>query len=179
MRLFRLSRGALTAVKRRLPRRPIVDGMSQFTHILVPTDGSPLASKALRYAARLVKGTRIRLTVLHVIPPFDPAAFVDASAAAVYPELFSPEAYEKDTRAHAAKMLARAAAAVKKEGAKCETGVLFGAQAWQGIIREAKRRRCDLIAMASHGRRGVSALVLGSETGKVLTHSKIPVLVCR
>jgi len=153
--------------------------MSQFSHILVPIDGSRLSSKALRYAARLVKGTRARLTVVHVIPPFEPAMFVDAVAAVPYPELYSPIEYEKSTRAYAARMLARAAAAVKKEGAKCETGVLFGAQAWQGIIREAKRRRCDLIAMASHGRRGVSALVLGSETSKVLTHSKIPVLVCR
>ena len=153
--------------------------MSQFTHILVPIDGSRLSSKALRYAARLVKGTRTRLTVIHVIPPFQPAVYVDAVAAIPYPELYDPDAYEKDTRRYAAGMLARAAAAVKKEGAKCETGIVFGAQAWQGIIGEAKRRRCDLIAMASHGRRGVSALVLGSETSKVLTHSKIPVLVCR
>ena len=57
--------------------------------------------------------------------------------------------------------------------------MLFAAQPWEGIIREARRRHCDLIAMASHGRRGVAAMVLGSETSKVLTHSKIPVLVFR
>ena len=153
--------------------------MSQFTHILVPIDGSRLSSKALRYAAHLVKGTRTRITVLHVIPPFEPAVFVDAVGAVAYPELYSPQAYEKDTRRYAARMLARAALAAKKEGARCETAIVFGAQAWQAIVREAKRRRCDLIAMASHGRRGVSAIVLGSETQKVLTHSKIPVLVCR
>ncbi|HEX3062696.1 MAG TPA: universal stress protein [Usitatibacter sp.] len=153
--------------------------MATYSHILVPIDGSRLSAKALRHAARLVKGTRTRLTVIHVIPPFEPAAFVDASAAIPYPDLYSPSEYEKSTRAYAATVLSRAAAAAKKEGAKCETGVLFGAQPWQGIIREAKRRHCDLIAMASHGRRGVAALVLGSETSKVLTHSKIPVLVCR
>src|SRR5690349_25173050 len=95
MRLFRLSRRALTAVKRTLACRPIFEGMSQFTHILVPIDGSRLSSKALRYAARLVKGTRARLTVIHVIPPFQPAVYVDAVAAIPYPELYNPDAYEK------------------------------------------------------------------------------------
>jgi len=148
-----------------------------FTHILVPVDGSRLSAKALRYAARLVKGTRTRLTVLHVIPPFEPAVFVDG--AVPYPELYSPVEYEKSSRRYAARMLARAATAAKAAGARCETAMLFAAQPWDGIIREARRRHCDLIAMASHGRRGVAAMVLGSETSKVLTHSKIPVLVCR
>ena len=56
---------------------------------------------------------------------------------------------------------------------------MTGAQPWQAIIKSAKKRRCDLVVMASHGRRGLSAIVLGSETTKVLTHSKVPVLVCR
>ena len=148
-----------------------------FTHILVPVDGSALSSKALRQAARLAKGTRTRITALHVIPPFEPAVFVDGVVP--YPELFSPKEYEASTRAYAAKLLGRAAAVVKAEGARVETAMVFRKQPWDAIIREARRRRCDLIAMASHGRRGVAAVVLGSEAHKVLTHSKIPVLVCR
>jgi nucleotide-binding universal stress UspA family protein len=148
-----------------------------YTHILVPIDGSALSLKALREAARLAKGSRTRITVLHVIPPFEPAVFVDG--AVPYPELFSPREYEASTRANAAKLLARAAARLKTLGVKAETAMVFRKQPWDGIIREAKRRHCDLIAMASHGRRGVAAVVLGSEAQKVLTHSKIPVLVCR
>ena len=149
----------------------------EFAHILVPVDGSPLSNKAVRYAADRVKGRRTRLTLLHVIPPFTPSAFSDGII--TYPDLYSPKAYEESTRAYAKRLLARAAALGKKHGATCETIILYDEQPWSGIIREARRRHCDLIVMASHGRRGVAAVVLGSETSKVLTHSKTPVLVCR
>ena len=67
----------------------------------------------------------------------------------------------------------------KKAGVGCTTVIVNGDQAWRGIIRTARSKKCDLVVMASHGRSGLTGLLLGSQTSKVLTHSKVPVLVCR
>lgn len=146
-------------------------------HILVPIDDSPLSAKAAKYAAQLAHGSRARITAVHVIPPFMPPAFVDGVIP--YPELYSPVDYKKSTERYARKLLAKAEAIAKAARVKCDGLFVTADQPWQAIIKTAKGRRCDLIVMASHGRRGIAAVVLGSETTKVLTHSKIPVLVCR
>ena len=92
---------------------------------------------------------------------------------------YTPIEYKKHVEAYAEKVLGAVSAAAKSAGVVCETLRVEHEQVYQAIIDAASARRCDLIVMASHGRRGVSAVVLGSETVKVLTHSKIPVLVYR
>ena len=92
---------------------------------------------------------------------------------------YTPIEYQKHARAYAETVLGTVSDAAKSAGVVCETLHVEHEQIYQAIIEAAEARRCDLIVMASHGRRGVSAVVLGSETVKVLTHSKIPVLVYR
>ncbi|MGZ5595561.1 MAG: universal stress protein [Usitatibacter sp.] len=148
-----------------------------FKRILVPVDDSPLATKAAKYAAKLARSSGARITSVHVIPEFRPPAFVDGVVP--YPELYSPEEYRKSTERYARMLLAKVEAIAKKERVKCDGVFVTDDHPWRAIIKAARRARCDVIVMASHGRRGIAAVVLGSETTKVLTHSKIPVLVCR
>jgi nucleotide-binding universal stress UspA family protein len=148
-----------------------------FKHILVPTDGSALSLKAVKYAVRVARSSKGRLTVLHVIPPFALPVYMDVIVP--YPDLFSPEEYRKSTESYARKLLAKAEALAKAGRVRCAPVFVTGPTPWQAIIASARKRRCDLIVMASHGRGGVAALVLGSETTKVLAHSRTPVLVCR
>jgi nucleotide-binding universal stress UspA family protein len=148
-----------------------------FKHILVPIDDSPLSLKAAKYAVRVARSSRARVTALHVIPPFRVLAGIDGVAAD--PELYSPVEYRKSTEQYARKLLAKVEAIAKTARVKCDPVFVTDDQPWRAIIRSAKGRRCDLVVMASHGRRGIAAILLGSETTKVLTHSKVPVLVCR
>ena len=96
-----------------------------------------------------------------------------------YPETYSPEAYRKSTEKQAAAALAKIAKVIAAHKVACDTLFLTNDRAWQGIIKAAAAKKCDLIVMASHGRSGLAGVLLGSETTKVLTHSKTPVLVCR
>ncbi|HEX7466141.1 MAG TPA: universal stress protein [Usitatibacter sp.] len=146
-------------------------------HILVPIDDSPLSIKAAKYAASLARSSGARITALHVIPPFRVMAGIDGVIAD--PELYSPVEYRKSTERFAWKLLAKGEAVAKASRVKCEAVFVTDGEPWQAIIKAAKKRRCDLVVMASHGRRGIAAIVLGSETTKVLTHSKVPVLVVR
>jgi nucleotide-binding universal stress UspA family protein len=151
--------------------------VAMFKHILVPIDDSPLSIKAAKYAARLARSSHARLTALHVIPPFRVLAGIDGVVAD--PELYSPIEYRKSTEQYARKLLAKVEAIAKTARVKCDPVFVTDEQPWRAIIKSAKGRRCDLVVMASHGRRGIAAILLGSETTKVLTHSKVPVLVCR
>ena len=148
-----------------------------FKRILVPVDASALSMKAVRYAARLARGSGARLLALHAIPRFTLPVFGDGIVP--YPELYSPTEYRKSTERYARKLLAKAEAAAKKERVRFAGAFVTDDEPWRAIIKAARRERCDVIVMASHGRRGLAAIVLGSETVKVLTHSKVPVLVCR
>jgi nucleotide-binding universal stress UspA family protein len=145
-----------------------------YKHILVPTDGSALSLKAVRAAAKLAGKLKAKITTLYVIAPYMPRT---TSEDIVYRAAYSAQAYDKDMRKTADKALARAAAATGD--AKCEKLAKIHDHPWEAIIDAARSRKCDLIVMASHGRRGLAGLLLGSETQKVLTHSKTPVLVCR
>ena len=136
-----------------------------FKHILVSTDGSKLSGKAIRAAVRLAAATGAKLTGCYVVAPYVAPMYGEA---AIYVPAVSPKRYKELTGREAR------TAGVEYRGASLTAG-----NPWEGIIRAAKARKCDLIVMASHGRRGLAGLVLGSETTKVLTHSKIPVLVCR
>jgi nucleotide-binding universal stress UspA family protein len=91
----------------------------------------------------------------------------------------SPREFDKQAKAVATKLLDRAAAIAKKSGVQCGTMSAQGETPWEAILAAAKKAKADTIVMASHGRRGLASLLLGSETTKVLTHSKVPVLVVR
>jgi nucleotide-binding universal stress UspA family protein len=144
-----------------------------YKHILIPTDGSPLSETAIKQGVALAKSIGARVTGLTVSPTFrtfsmDPMVVTE-----------TPDRYEQDCEARAEKDLAVVKNAATSAGVPCETVHVFHDHPYQAIIDTARSKGCDLVFMASHGRRGMSALVLGSETVKVLTHSKIPVLVCR
>lgn len=146
-----------------------------FKHILVPTDGSKLSLKALDVAAGLAKTTGAKVLVLHVAPNFPTMVGGDGY-------MISPIT-PKDWDISIAKQTARIRDQVEKRAKGKAVAVQFASvsvdQPYVGIIDVAKRKKCDVIVMASHGRRGFSAMLLGSETTKVLTHCKLPVLVCR
>jgi len=148
-----------------------------YKHILVPTDGSPLSNKAVKAATELARTIKARVTALNVMPKYIPPLAEEAAVAytAVYTETQFREGAEKA----AAKVLAKARTAVEAGKVKCDTVAVAGGTPWETIIDTAKGKKCDLIVMASHGRRGLAGVILGSETAKVLTHSKTPVLVCR
>jgi nucleotide-binding universal stress UspA family protein len=146
-----------------------------FRNILVPTDGSTLSRKAIKGAVQLARQQKARLTALHVVPPYE-AGMPDEASVLHY---LSPQQYAERTRAVAQKHLAVAAKAAEAAGIPCELVQVSGKFPYEEILRAAQRKKCDLIYMASHGRRGIARLLLGSETSKVLAHSKIPVLVCR
>jgi nucleotide-binding universal stress UspA family protein len=147
-----------------------------YKRILVPIDGSALSSKAVRAAGGLARDMQAKVTALHVIPSYNPPV-ADESALAY--SMVTPQAYKKATEAQAQKVLDKARTALAREEVECDTAFVTGDRPWEAIIKAARARKCDLIVMASHGRQGFSALLLGSETHKVLTHSKTPVLVCR
>lgn len=148
-----------------------------FRHILVPTDGSVLSLKAAKTAVELAKVHKAKMTAIHVIAPY--VAPTAGDGIIYYPEDFSPQAYRKATEREAEKALAKVEATATAAKVPCATLFVTHDQPWESIVNTAKKRKCDLIVMASHGRRGIAGLLLGSETTKVLTHSRTPVLVCR
>jgi nucleotide-binding universal stress UspA family protein len=148
-----------------------------FRSILLPTDGSALSTRAAKYAVKLAAATGARITALHIVPPFEPSSFFEGTAVLVEP--FSPKEYKLATEARAHAMLAKVKKLADAASVRCDVMTLNERSPWEGIIKAAKSKGCDGIVMASHGRRGLEAVLLGSETTKVLTHSKVPVLVCR
>jgi len=147
-----------------------------YKHLLVPTDGSRLSLKAVTTAIQLAQPLKAKITALHVIPPYAPPVYVEAM---VYVPEMDPKQYGQATEKAAQKALDAVATQAAKAGIPCNTVFVTEAQAWEGILKTARKHKCDAIVMASHGRRGLAGVLLGSETVKVLTHSKIPVLVCR
>ena len=144
-----------------------------YTNILIPTDGSDLAGNALRHGIALAKLIGAKVTVLTVLPPFH----VLTTDARMIED--TPAQYQARMQEHGEKTLGVAAGAAKAAGVACETFQVEEEHPYRAIVAAAESKGCDLIVMASHGRHGISALVLGSETLKVLTHCKIPVLVQR
>ncbi len=147
-----------------------------YKHILVPTDGSTLSLKAAKAAAQLGRAVKARITAIYVIEPYLPP--MGAEGMAFY-SAYSPEEYELGMRKAAAKALAKVEAVARAARVKYDAVTVIQDNPWKAIIKTASAKKCDLIVMASHGRRGLAGLLLGSETQKVLTHSKTPVLVCR
>jgi nucleotide-binding universal stress UspA family protein len=147
-----------------------------YSHILVCTDGSKLSQKAIKTAARLAKSLGAKLTGAYVGAPWVAPIY---SEGMVYAANVSRSQYDKAVQASARKALSQVTEAAKAAGITAGTATITAVTPWQGILKAAQSKDCDLIVMASHGRRGLAGLLLGSETVKVLTHSKVPVLVCR
>jgi nucleotide-binding universal stress UspA family protein len=146
-----------------------------YKHILVPTDGSRLSQKAATHAIALAKAMRAQLTGFHSSPEYPLPIYADG----VIFEPLGPEEYRAQCRKQAERILRALAAKAKSARVPFSSAHAFSSSPWSAILAAARKERCDAIVMASHGRRGVSALVLGSETQKVLSHSKLPVLVVR
>ncbi len=146
-----------------------------FKHILLPTDGSKLSGKAITQGIDLAKKNKARVTVVHVVPEFK--MMVDEGFTVLSAAL--KKRFEDEGKARASKLLSDIAAQARRRGVRCSTVCAASDLPYLQIIATARRNKCDLILMASHGRRGLSSLLLGSETAKVLLHTKVPVLVVR
>ena len=146
-----------------------------YRHILIPTDGSELAEHAVMNGLSLAKTMGAKVSVIVVEEPFNWSSVPETNARAIA-EVVAKHA--EQIKQHATSVLNRAANAAKQTGVSCETIQMEHDQPYQAIIATAKDKSCDLIVMASHGRSGLSAVLLGSVTNKVLTHTKTPVLVC-
>jgi len=144
-----------------------------YKHILIATDGSDLSEKALHHGLQLGKALGADVTIATATEPWE--AVIVGEVAVVLP----PEKYEETAEANAANILNKARQIADKEGVSCHTLHVKGRHPAEGIIEAAKDKSCDLIVMASHGRRGLSRMVLGSETNEVVTHSELPVLIIR
>lgn len=146
-----------------------------YTHLLVPHDGSAASDAALGHALELAASLRARVSVLHVITEFA------GDGAFELPELAEAarEAYQQRAIAEAEQILARARVEAERRGLPASAHFLLAPDPYRAIVDEVQRLGCDLIVMSSHGRRGLDALLLGSETQKVLTHCRTPVLVVR
>ena len=144
-----------------------------FKHILLPTDGSDLSLRAIERGVALAKAMDARVTGFHAAPPFHVFAYET-------PQLeYTREQYLRVSAEQAANMLGTIEAAARTAGVPFESVSTVSDHPYEDILQTATERGCDLIVMASHGRRGVKGLLLGSETQKVLTHGTVPVLVYR
>jgi nucleotide-binding universal stress UspA family protein len=145
-----------------------------YRHILIATDGSALAQSAVSHGLSLAKSLGAKVTALIVETPFN-VYDVPSSRVQHMSEAFTQHA--EQVRRHATGVLERVADAANAAGVPCETVQVEHDHPYQAIIATAKDKGCDIIVMASHGRSGLSAILLGSVTNKVLTHTNIPVLV--
>jgi nucleotide-binding universal stress UspA family protein len=143
-----------------------------FKHILLPTDGSQLSELASA-EVDLAKSINARVTGFCVVPEFHAFTYKTEILEDTKAQ------YARESRARAAENLAVIANAAKAADVQCDTAYVINDRPYEAIIKAADDKGCDLILMASHGRSGVSGVLLGSETQKVLTHTGIPVLVCR
>lgn len=146
-----------------------------FSNILVPTDGSTLSHRAIKRAVQLAKEQNARVTGFYVGPSWKPGGNDES----VPYGFVSPQQHAANVKKTAARILDVVQKASAKAGVPCTCSYSTHDHPYLKIVEAAHRNGCDLILMATHGRRGISRLLLGSETSKVLAHSKVPVLVCR
>lgn len=144
-----------------------------FKHILLPIDGSRLSLRAARLGIELASTCGARVLVVHVIPPYHTIAYIADILAA------TEIAYTLDATARGEKYLAEVQQIAEESGVSCMIRQEFDDHPHQVIVRIAHEQPCDLVVMGSHGWRGMTRLLLGSEVHKVLLESEIPVLVCR
>ena len=144
-----------------------------FKHLLVPTDGSPLSAKAARSAVELARAVGARLTALWVAEPYPYSALAESTY------LPDQSRYEKELKDYARRFVAEVAEMAGAAQVPCDTRVALSFSPHEEITQAAKDLGCDAIFMASHGRKGINRLFVGSETQKVLAHTTLPVMVFR
>ncbi|MEZ5817184.1 MAG: universal stress protein [Hyphomicrobiaceae bacterium] len=144
-----------------------------YKHILIATDGSELAHKAVVQGFALAKALGSTVTVVTVTEPW--TAVVPGEMGMAFPV----DEYEKGASENAGNILATVKREADTTGVACETVHMADQYPADGIIATAKEKSCDLIVMASHGRRGLSRLLIGSQANQVVVHSEVPVLVVR
>ena len=146
-----------------------------YKQILVATDGSKLSAKAIAQAIDLAQTLGAKLTAFYASPDYPLPAYADGVAY----EPMSRKEYAAMCKKEAAAILDAVALKAESAGLEFNTAHAIATAPWEAILAAARKNKCEAIVMASHGRSGISALLLGSETQKVLTHSKLPVLVVR
>jgi nucleotide-binding universal stress UspA family protein len=144
-----------------------------FKHILIPIDGSELSTRAAKTAIELARLSQGRIYALHVIAPFHSIAYMGAMLAA------TEFAYNEEANANAGRYLADIRAMAEAAGVPFDGRTTFGDQPFETIVQTVTDQQCDLVVMGSHGWRGMTRLLLGSETHKVLLRCDVPVMVCR
>lgn len=145
-----------------------------YRKILLPTNGSALCASAVTQGIGFAKSTGASVVGFHAMPATSYLIYTEAG-----PSDLLAEQFERDARARGEKLMLAIEEESRLAGVPCSTHMAVNDHPWESIIATANQFGCDLIFMASHGRRGLSALLLGSETARVLTHSRIPVLVYR
>jgi len=143
-----------------------------FRHLLLPTDGSQLSKAAIQKGVQFAKSFNAKVTGLYVMPEFHAVAHQTET-------MGDGEEFARECRAVADGFLSVIEEAARAAGVTCDSALVTSDYPYEAIIKGAEEKGCDLIMMASHGRKGLQGLTLGSETQKVLTHCKIPVLVYR
>ena len=146
-----------------------------FKRILIPTDGSAISRKAVKQGVAFAKS--VGATVVGFFSPEDYRAIMYTEYMPA--TLLSQEEFEAQAKKAAEKQLAQVQKAAEAAAVRYESYWTISITPWEAIIEAARKKKCDLIFMGSHGRTGLAGLVLGSTTTKVLTHSKVPVLVTR
>lgn len=144
-----------------------------YKNILIATDGSELAEKAVQQGLGLAKVMGAKATVVTITEPWTAVAPMEVGVA------FPVDAYEEGAAATAKRILARVEAESKALGLACDVRHIRDQMPADGIIAAAEEIGADLIVMASHGRRGLKRLILGSQANSVVTHSHVPILICR
>lgn len=143
-----------------------------FKRIVVPTDGSDITTKAAQTAILMAKASGGQVFAIAVREPFPFGALTQMRPV-------SPRQFYDAQAQMAAEHLRIVADLAAAAGVPCESHDVESLHPWEAILELAREKQCDVITMASHGRKGVSALLLGSETQRVLMHSPIPVLVVK
>ena len=143
-----------------------------YQRILVPTDGSDITAKAIDTTVSLARSLNAQVCTVSVKEPFPYSAISEMQPT-------PPQEFYDAQERIAADRVAAVVAVAQAAGVPCEGHTVEALHPWEAIIDHAAKSRCDLLVMASHGRRGMSALLLGSETQRVLTHTTVPVLVVR
>ena len=146
-----------------------------YKNILVPIDGSALSRSAAREAVAFAKAQGAKVVGFYVAPAYQPNVYADFVPAS----FVSPKEYDDLAKKTAARSLSVVEKAAQAAGVSCTCAHAMSDLPYEEIIKAAQRYKCDLIFMASHGRSGIARLLLGSQTSKVLAHSKVPVLVHR
>ncbi|MBC7781831.1 MAG: universal stress protein [Proteobacteria bacterium] len=146
-----------------------------YQHILFPTDGSERSQIALKHALGLAKAVGAKITALHVVPEYYPPVYEDSGP-------FDPEIearFEREAVSRAERFLSQVTEAASAAGVTSAAVHVTSYHTADTIIKVAQEQGCDLIIMSSGGRKGLASLLLGSETKKVLAHTKTPVLICK